>query len=189
MHTYHRLAVEADNEEEAKYTALHFAEEQGWSDWCSIVDNDRVQDMKVATQYTNNPKGFNELIDVACGWTQETVTKAVELYGDIPLREILTNPKYDFGGFNKPLGDLTEEERDTYLNESLAIFKIHIFYVVHVYFFLMAYPPPFRLWLKPLCLEVVVHYHYPLPIRIGFCALPHPFGVGCVFNSVIEHCI
>ena len=124
MHTYHRLAVEADNEQEAKYTALHFAEEQGWSDWCSIVADDRVQDMKVATQYTNNPKGFNELIDVACGWTQGTVTKAVELYGDIPLREILTNPKYDFGGFNKPLGDLTEEERDTYLNESLAIFKI-----------------------------------------------------------------
>ena len=124
MHTYHRLAVEADNEQEAKYTALHFAEEQGWSDWCSIVADDRVQDMKVATQYTNNPKGFNELIDVACGWTQETVTKAVDLYGDIPLREILTNPKYDFIGFRKPLGDLTEEERDTYLNESLAIFKI-----------------------------------------------------------------
>ena len=124
MHTYHRLAVEADNEQEAKGTALQFAEEQGWSDWCSIVDDDRVQDMKVATQYTNNPKGFNELIDVACGWTQETVTKAVELYGDIPLREILTNPKYDFGGFNKPLGDLTEEQREQHLNESLAIFKI-----------------------------------------------------------------
>ena len=124
MHTYHRLAVEADNEQEAKGTALQFAEEQGWSDWCSIVDDDRVQDMKVATQYTNNPKGFNELIDVACGWTQETVTKAVELYGDISLREILTNPKYDFGGFRKPLGDLTEEQREQHLNESLAIFKI-----------------------------------------------------------------
>ncbi len=124
MHTYHRLAVVADNEDEAKYTALHFAEEQGWSDWCSIVEDDRVQDMKVVTNYKQDPEGFNKLIDVACGWTQETVTKAVDLYGDIPLREILTNPKYDFSSFRKPLGELTEEQRETYLNESLGVFKI-----------------------------------------------------------------
>ena len=80
MHTYHRLAVVADNEQEAKGTALQFAEEQGWSDWCSIVADDRVQDMKVATNYKQDPEGFNELVKVACGWTQETVTKAVELY-------------------------------------------------------------------------------------------------------------
>jgi len=124
MHTYHRLAVVADNEDEAKSTALQFAEEQGWSDWCSIVDDDRVQDMKVATQYADNPEGFNKLIDVACGWTQETITKAVDLYGDIPLREILTNPKYDFSNFRKPLGNLTEEEREKHLDDGLAIFKI-----------------------------------------------------------------
>jgi hypothetical protein len=32
MHTYHRLAVEADNEQEAKAIALDFAEKQEWSD-------------------------------------------------------------------------------------------------------------------------------------------------------------
>lgn len=124
MHTYHRLAVEADNEDDAKHIALDFAEAQGWSDWCSIPDDSRMQDGKIATNYKDNPEAFNKLVTVACGWTQETITKAVELYGDIPLSEILTNPKYTFGSFNQPLGELTEEQRDTYLKESLAVFKI-----------------------------------------------------------------
>ena len=66
MHTYHRLAVEAFDEVDAKGRALQFAESQEWSDWCSIVDEDRVQDMKVATNYTQDPEGFKKLVEVAC---------------------------------------------------------------------------------------------------------------------------
>lgn len=125
MHTYHRLAVEADNEDEAKQLALHFAEEQGWSDWCSLPDESRMkEDGKIATNYKDNPKGFNKLVDVACGWTEETVTEAVKLYGDIPLRELLTNPKYNFGKISEPLGDLTQEQRNQYLTDSLATHKV-----------------------------------------------------------------
>jgi hypothetical protein len=36
----------------------------------------------------------------------------------------LTNPKYDFSSFNKPVNDLTKEQRDIYLEESLAVFKV-----------------------------------------------------------------
>lgn len=125
MHVYHRLAVIADNEEEAKNTALQFAEEQGWSDWCSIIEDDRVEGhYKVATNFKDNPKNFKEIVSKACEWTQETITKAVELYGDIPLRDILTNPKYSFGSYTGALGELTEQERDTYLNNSLAVYKV-----------------------------------------------------------------
>lgn len=126
MHIYHRLAVEADNEEEAKNTALHFAEEQGWSDWCCILDDDRatVEGYKVATNFKNDPTDFKKIVEQACEWTQETVTKAVELYGDIPLRDILTNPKYSFGGFTGSLQELTDQEREDYLNNSLAVYKV-----------------------------------------------------------------
>jgi len=97
MHTYHRLAVVADNEEEAKYTALHFAEEQEWSDWCCILEEDRVseEECKIATNFKNDPEIFNKLIEQAREWTQSTVNLAIELYGDIPLKDLLTNPEYD----------------------------------------------------------------------------------------------
>lgn len=124
MHTYHRLAVVADSEDEAKHIALDFAEKQEWSDWCCIPDDSRLQEETVATNYKSNPDRFNNLVERACGWTQETITKAVELYGDIPLRDILTDPKYDWGSFTRPLGELSEEERENHLRDSLAIYKI-----------------------------------------------------------------
>lgn len=126
MHVYHRLAVEADNEDDAKHIALDFAEAQGWSDWCCILDEERVTDdgYKVATNFKDNPTDFNKLVEEACGWTQDTITKAVEVYGDIPLRDILTNPKYSFGSFTGSLQELTDEERDTYLNNSLAVYRV-----------------------------------------------------------------
>lgn len=125
MHTYHRLAVVADNEEEAKYTALHFAEEQEWSDWCCILEEDRVseEECKIATNFKKDPEIFNKLIEQAREWTQSTVNLAIELYGDIPLKDLLTNPEYDFGGFSGSVKELTDEERDTKLKNSLAVFK------------------------------------------------------------------
>jgi hypothetical protein len=63
-------------------------------------------------------------VEQACGWTQDTITKAVELYGDIPLRDILTNPKYSFGSFTGSLQELTDKEREDYLNNSLAVYKV-----------------------------------------------------------------
>ena len=126
MHVYHRLAVVADNEEEAKNTAVHFAEEQGWSDWCCILEEDRIneEECKIATNFKDNPEIFNKLIKQACEWTQATVNLAVELYGDVPLKDLLTNPKYDFKSFKGSLQELTQAERETYLNESLAIYKV-----------------------------------------------------------------
>ena len=49
---------------------------------------------------------------------------AVELYGDVPLKDLLTNPKYDFKSFKGSLQELTQAERETYLKESLAIYKV-----------------------------------------------------------------
>jgi hypothetical protein len=125
MHTYHRLAVEAFDEVDAKGRALQFAESQEWSDWCSIVEDDRVADMKVATNYKQDPEGFNKLVEIACGWTQDTVNKVVSEYGDISLKEILTNPKYDFSDYDgKPYAEMTDEEKDNRMKESLAVFRV-----------------------------------------------------------------
>ena len=125
MHTYHRLAVQAEDEQDAKNIALQFAESQEWSDWCSIVEDDRVQDMKVATNYKQDPEGFNKLVEIACGWTQDTINKVVSEYGDVSLKEILTNPKYDFADYDgKPYAEMTDEEKDNRMKESLAVFRV-----------------------------------------------------------------
>lgn len=123
MHTYHRLAVEAIDEDDAKGRALQFAENQEWSDWHSLMETDRL-DFAVVTNYKANPEKFNELVEEALGWTQETIDQAVQKYGDIPLKELLTNPKYDFGGFSGSNNDLTQDERDTQLENSLAVFRV-----------------------------------------------------------------
>jgi hypothetical protein len=125
MHTYHRLAVQAEDEQDAKNIALQFAESQEWSDWCSIVEDDRVADMKVATNYKQDPEGFNKLVEIACGWTQETVDKVVAEYGDVSLKDILTDQKYDFSYVgDKPYVDMTDEEKDNRMKESLAVFRV-----------------------------------------------------------------
>ena len=123
MHTYHRLAVEAIDEDDAKGRALQFAENQEWSDWHSLMETDRL-DFAVVTNYKANPEKFNELVEEALGWTQETIDQAVQKYGDIPLKELLTNPQYDMGGFSGSMNDLTQEQRDTYLENSLAVFRV-----------------------------------------------------------------
>jgi len=125
MHTYHRLAVVAEDADEAKAIALNFAEQQEWSDWHSLPDDSRLSDMKVATNYTSDPTGFAKIVEQACEWTQECVDKVVSEYGDISLKEILTNPRYDFAGYEgKPVRELTEEENDKRLGDSLAVFRV-----------------------------------------------------------------
>ena len=125
MHTYHRLAVEAFDEEDAKGRALQFAENQEWSDWHSLPDDSRLSDMKVATKYTSDPTGFAKIVEQACEWTTECIDKVVSEYGDISLKEILTNPRYDFAVYEgQPVRELTEEENDKRLGDSLAVFRV-----------------------------------------------------------------
>jgi hypothetical protein len=53
------------------------------------------------------------------------VNKVVTEYGDVSLKEILTNPKYDFSGFvGKPYAEMTDEEKDNRMKESLAVFRV-----------------------------------------------------------------
>jgi hypothetical protein len=125
MHTYHRLAVVADNADEAKAIALNFAEDQQWSDWCSLPEDSKFSDIKVATNYTSDRQEFAKLVEQATKWTTETVTKVVEEYGDITLKDILTNPKYTFEhGDKRPITELAEEEKDERLKNSLGLFRV-----------------------------------------------------------------
>ena len=124
MHTYHRIAVEAFDEEDAKGRALQFAENQEWSDWHSLMETDGL-DFAVVTNYKANPEKFNELVEEALGWTQKTIDQAVKEYGDIPLKELLTNPQYDFAGYEgEPSPELTQEQKDKRLTDSLAVFRV-----------------------------------------------------------------
>jgi len=125
MHTYHRIAVEAFDEEDAKGRALQFAESQEWSDWMSIVEDSRLEDIKAVTNYKENPTGFTELVEQACKWTKECIGEVVKEYGEVSLKEILTNPQYDFAGYEgQPSPDLTQEQKDKRLTDSLAVFRI-----------------------------------------------------------------
>jgi len=125
MHTYHRIAVQAMDRADAESRALTFAESQEWSDWMSIVEDSRLEDIKAVTNYKENPTGFTELVEQACKWTNECVGEVVKQYGDVSLKEILTNPQYDFAGYEgQPSPDLTQEQRDKRLTDSLAVFRI-----------------------------------------------------------------
>ena len=57
-------------------------------------------------------------------WTQETIDKTVKEYGDITLKDLLQDPRYDFAGFSGSNRTLTEEQRDTQLKNSLAVFRV-----------------------------------------------------------------
>jgi len=110
---------------DAESRALTFAESQEWSDWMSIVEDSRLEDIKAVTNYKENPTGFTELVEQACKWTNECVGEVVKQYGDVSLKEILTNPQYDFAGYEgQPSPDLTQEQRDKRLTDSLAVFRI-----------------------------------------------------------------
>ena len=125
MHTYHRLAVQADSAEEAKAIALNFAEDQEWSDWHSLPDDSRLSDMKVATNYTSDTTAFTKIVEQACEWTTDCIRDVVKQYGDVSLKEILTNPRYDFAVYEgQPVRELTEEENDKRLGDSLAVFRV-----------------------------------------------------------------
>jgi len=125
MHTYHRIAVEAFDEEDAKGRALQFAESQEWSDWMSIADDSHFTDKKAITNYKEDPTGFTELVEQACKWTKEYIGEVVKEYGEVSLKEILTNPQYDFAGYEgQPSPDLTQEQKDKRLTDSLAVFRI-----------------------------------------------------------------
>ena len=125
MHTYHRIAVQAMDRADAESRALTFAESQEWSDWMSIVEDSRLEDIKAVTNYKENPTGFTELVEQACKWTKECIGEVVKEYGEVSLKEILTNPQYDFAGYEgQPSPDLTQEQRDKRLTDSLAVFRI-----------------------------------------------------------------
>ena len=68
MHTYHRIAVEAMDEEDAKGRALQFAENQAWSDWHSLPDGDRLDGVSVVTNYKANIAkfGYKDWYDWNC---------------------------------------------------------------------------------------------------------------------------
>ena len=125
MHTYHRIAVQAMDRADAESRALTFAESQEWSDWMSITDDSHYTDKKAVTNYKEDPTGFTELVEQACEWTNQCVGEVVKQYGEVSLKELLTNPQYDFAGYEgQPSPELTQEQKDKRLTDSLAVFRI-----------------------------------------------------------------
>ena len=174
MHTYHRLAVEAMDEDDAKGRALQFAENQEWSDWHSLMETDHL-DFAVVTNYKANPEKFNELVEEALGWTQKTIDQAVKEYGDIPLKELLTNPQYDFAGYEgEPSPELTQEQKDKRLTDSLAVFRVgralsvkNSEYGADIHFYDTQEYPPNPKYLQDRCVTnpeeqwiVIVDFHF-----------------------------
>jgi hypothetical protein len=122
MHSYHRIAVEADNPEEAVALAQEFSNQQAWSDW-NNVGNPKNPEMVFS--YESNPTKFVEEMNKAWGWTEGNISEAVKKYGDITLRELLTDPKYDFAN-STPINteSATKEEKEKHFDEYMAIWKV-----------------------------------------------------------------
>ena len=123
MHTHIILAVQADSHEEAVEVANGWNESNAsWSDWYTV--GGRYDNEGDTISYAETPEKFMELVKRNMAWTQQAKDDFLEGFGDITLKDILTNPKYSFRTMERNItGELTNEQRDQMLTDSLVMFR------------------------------------------------------------------
>lgn len=134
MHTGIVLAVEADDARSAVALAQHFNENNAnWSDWNEHGGRwDDVTPDSVL-RYSDDPSRFIEIINTFKQYTFDAKYRYLEELGDVTIKELVTDKKYL--PFSERVGDkpaeMTEEERERYLDESLAVFRAKKLLQIH----------------------------------------------------------
>ena len=123
MHTYIILAVEADSHAEAVEVANGWNESNAsWSDWYTV--GGRHSEDGETISYKENPEKFMELVKRNMSWTQQAKDDLLKGFADLKLSNILTDPKYSFRTMERNItGELTQDERDQMLQDSLVTFR------------------------------------------------------------------
>ena len=123
MHTGIVLVVEADDADSAVAEVEYFNEHNaGWSDWNthggrweSVVPN-------AVLRYADNPELFTQTVEKFKGFIVEEKLRLLGDVGDVSIKELVTNPKYDFRR-NEPIKDMNPDDRERYLDDTLAIYR------------------------------------------------------------------
>jgi hypothetical protein len=125
MHTGIVLAIEADDNEEAVQKIEFFNEHNAsWSDWNEHGGRWEEDLPNAVLRYTDNPTLFMEKVREFQKFTQDSKERYLSELGDVTIKELVTSEEYL--PFHKKTGkikEMTYEEREEYLDKSLALFR------------------------------------------------------------------
>ena len=105
MHILHRIAVEAENADEAKSIVNEYIEDSGefeWSDW-SVVGG-RWGEEDVILNYSETPEKFLEALEKAKGWRIEQINSYLERVDVEHVMSLLKNYNGEQIAFNEQDG-------------------------------------------------------------------------------------
>ena len=122
MHSGILLAVEAEDVADAIHSVENFNEHNAqWSDWNSHGGRWSEMIPDGVLRYSDNPEVFMQVFEQFKGWTKKEFDRLVDDLGNINIRELALDPKYEFGGFKGEYA--TDEEKRQALDNSLARYR------------------------------------------------------------------
>jgi hypothetical protein len=125
MHTGIVLAIEADSKEEAVQKIEFFNEHNAsWSDWSE--HGGRWEDVVegAVLRYSDDPTRFNEVVLEFRKSTEISKARYLEELGDVTVKELVTSEEYlPFHKKSEKIKEMTDEEREEYLDKSLALWR------------------------------------------------------------------
>jgi len=125
MHTGIVLAIEADSKEEAVQKIEFFNEHNAsWSDWNEHGGrwDEELPDSVLC--YSDNPTLFIETVRKFQKFTTDSKERYLNELGDVTVKELVTSEEYlPFHKKTEKIKEMTYEEREEYLDKSLAVFR------------------------------------------------------------------
>lgn len=96
MHTAIIFTVEAEDKAQALDYVSEFAHETSWSDWNELGGRWADLTEGAILKYSDNPEKFMELVEMAKGWYNHFISRALQEVGHLTIRELVEDPRYDF---------------------------------------------------------------------------------------------
>jgi hypothetical protein len=125
MHSGILLAIEADSKEEAVEKIAFFNEHNAsWSDWNEHGGRWEDEIPNSVLCYSDDPTLFVNAVSKFQRFTDETRERYLIEIGDVTVAELVTSEEYrPFIDRKEKVAEMTKEERDEYLNKSLALWR------------------------------------------------------------------
>lgn len=125
MHTGIVLSIETESEAEAVAKIEFFNEHNAsWSDWNE--HGGRWEDVipNSVLRYSDNPTLFMETVRKFQKFTTDTKERYLQELGDVTVKELVTSEEYQpFHKRTQKVAEMTEQEREAYLDKSLAMWR------------------------------------------------------------------
>lgn len=125
MHTGIVLVVESDSADSA-VSAVHYFNEHNasWSDWNEHGGRWEDELPNAVLRYSDNPTLFMETVRKFQKFTIDTKERYLQEIGDVTVKELVTSEEYQpFHKKTEKIKEMTYEEREEYLDKSLALWR------------------------------------------------------------------